>query len=358
MAQVLNLNSLGSSSLFTTRPESSGFLSINASRTQHVGRNWSSLVLRLKCNGRFSCLFSDNRREWRLIHSGENYVKGHPFGVKQPLNSSVLSPGWVGTLRRAQGPEEAVGASVHRWSSTPSGKSEVWSQTTPQQVSIVPEQERFARLDLAWLGDKSLVRSGDNIDSLTGPLAPEGQHFTNFSGRSRPPLNIFNDAYFPIGLIFAIHFGTIQPKTIEEQARKALESALGGKKTEFEKWNKEIKRREEAGGGDNAGGGGWFGWGGRFGWSNGDHFWQEAQQASLAILGIIVMYLVIAKGELLLAVIFNPLLYALRGTRDGFSYVTSKILGNGPVDSSNTVNNEAYVQVSAKESVLRKWGSN
>ncbi|PPR99627.1 hypothetical protein GOBAR_AA21060 [Gossypium barbadense] len=242
MAQVLNLNSLGSSSLFTTRPESSGFLSINASRTQHVGRNWSSLVLRLKCNGRFSCLFSDNRREC------------HPFGVKRPLNSSVLSPGWVGTLRRAQGPEEAVGAS--------------------------------------------------------------------------------------------------------EQARKALESALGGKKTEIEKWSKEIKRREEAGGGDNAGGGGWFGWGGRFGWSNGDHFWQEAQQASLAILGIIVMYLVIAKGELLLAVIFNPLLYALRGTRDGFSYVTSKILGNGPVDSSNMVNNEAYVQVSAKESVLRKWGSN
>lgn len=76
---------------------------------------------------------------------------------------------------------------------------------------------------------------------------------------------------------------------LQEQARKALESALGGKKTEFEKWNKEIKRREEAGGGDNAGGGGWSGWGGRFGWSNGDHFWQEAQQASLAILGIIVM---------------------------------------------------------------------
>lgn len=61
----------------------------------------------------------------------------------------------------------------------------------------------------------------------------------------------------------------------------------------------------------------------------------------------------------MLAVIFNPLLYALRGTRDGFSYVTSKILGHGPVDSSNTVvNNEAYVHVSAKESVLRKWGSN
>ncbi|XP_015575558.2 uncharacterized protein LOC8284160 isoform X1 [Ricinus communis] len=70
----------------------------------------------------------------------------------------------------------------------------------------------------------------------------------------------------------------------EEQARKALESALGGKKSEFEKWNKEIQKREEAGGGGTSGGGGWFGWGGRFGWSNGDNFWPEAQQAALAIL--------------------------------------------------------------------------
>ncbi|KAJ4704032.1 Sulfate adenylyltransferase subunit 2 [Melia azedarach] len=110
----------------------------------------------------------------------------------------------------------------------------------------------------------------------------------------------------------------------EEQARKALESALGGKKNEFEKWNKEIKRREEVGGGGDAGGGGWFGWGGRFGWSNGDNFWQEAQQTSLAVLGIIVMYLIVAKGELMLAVIFNPVLYALRGTRNGFTFITSR----------------------------------
>lgn len=75
---------------------------------------------------------------------------------------------------------------------------------------------------------------------------------------------------------------------LQEEARKALENALGGKKDEFEKWNKEIKKREDMGGGE-AGGGGWFGWGGRFGWSNDDHFWQEAQQASLALLGIIVM---------------------------------------------------------------------
>jgi hypothetical protein len=30
---------------------------------------------------------------------------------------------------------------------------------------------------------------------------------------------------------------------LQEQAKKALESALGGKKDEFEKWNKEIKGR-------------------------------------------------------------------------------------------------------------------
>ncbi|WRX26171.1 hypothetical protein QQP08_018658 [Theobroma cacao] len=208
MAQVLNLNPLGSS--YSTRPESPGFRSLNAARSQNVARNWSSLLQNLKCNGRFSCLFSDNRRE--------------------------------------------------------------------------------------------------------------------------------------------------------EQARKALESALGGKKSEFEKWNKEIKRREEAGGGDDAGGGGWFGWGGRFGWSNDDHFWQEAQQTSLAVLGIIVMYLIIAKGELMLAVVFNPLLYALRGTRNGLTYVTSRILGkrnaDGPPDSCNMSNKETHGYVSAKENVLKKWGSN
>ncbi|OMO76942.1 hypothetical protein CCACVL1_15301 [Corchorus capsularis] len=147
----------------------------------------------------------------------------------------------------------------------------------------------------------------------------------------------------------------------EEQARKALESALGGKKDEFEKWNKEIKRREEAGGGDDAGGGGWFGWGGRFGWSNDDHFWQEAQQASLAILGIIVMYLIIAKGEVMLAVIFNPLLYALRGTRNGLTYLTTKLLGkryaDGPTEPYKMSTKEAYGLVSAKERVLKKWGS-
>ncbi|XP_002520561.2 uncharacterized protein LOC8284160 isoform X2 [Ricinus communis] len=147
----------------------------------------------------------------------------------------------------------------------------------------------------------------------------------------------------------------------EEQARKALESALGGKKSEFEKWNKEIQKREEAGGGGTSGGGGWFGWGGRFGWSNGDNFWPEAQQAALAILGIVAMYLVVAKGEMMLAVIINPSLHALRGTRNGLAFISSRILKNtspnSPADFGDTSKKDVYVQASAKERVLRKWGS-
>ncbi|XP_059309993.1 uncharacterized protein LOC132061146 [Lycium ferocissimum] len=109
----------------------------------------------------------------------------------------------------------------------------------------------------------------------------------------------------------------------QDEARKALEGALGGKKSEYEKWDKEIKRREEAGGGDNSGGGSWFNWRRWFDGSDDGRFWQEAQQASLAILGIIVMYLIVTKGDMILAVIFNPLLFKLREARNGFTFVTS-----------------------------------
>ncbi|XP_057960735.1 uncharacterized protein LOC131152848 [Malania oleifera] len=147
----------------------------------------------------------------------------------------------------------------------------------------------------------------------------------------------------------------------QEQARKALESALGGKKSDFEKWNKEIKRREELGGGGDAGGGGWFGWGRWFDGSDGDRFWQEAQQGGLTVLGIILMYLIVAKGEVMLAIIFNPLLFALRGTRNGFTFITSKVLKitsqTSHSDFDNTSRDEVYKHVSAKESVVRKWGS-
>ncbi|XP_073313168.1 uncharacterized protein [Primulina huaijiensis] len=145
----------------------------------------------------------------------------------------------------------------------------------------------------------------------------------------------------------------------QEQARKALENALGGKKMEFEKWDKEIKRREEAGGGGNSGGDGWFSWGRWFGGSDGDHFWQEAQQASLTILGILVVYLIVGKGDVMLAVVFNPLLFALRGTRTGLTFLTSKISNmiHPGGENIDTPQEEMTRYVSAKERVVGKWRS-
>ncbi|XP_027332575.1 uncharacterized protein LOC113847581 [Abrus precatorius] len=147
----------------------------------------------------------------------------------------------------------------------------------------------------------------------------------------------------------------------EERARKALEGALSGKKNEFEKWDKEIKRREKLGGGGDTGGGGWSGWGRWFGWSNDDNFWQEAKQASLTVLGIILIYLIVAKGDLILAVIFNPLLYALRVVRNGFGFITSKVLKNTSTnnqpDFDGLSKKKVYQHASAKQNVVRKWGS-
>ncbi|CAL5199578.1 unnamed protein product [Lathyrus oleraceus] len=150
----------------------------------------------------------------------------------------------------------------------------------------------------------------------------------------------------------------------EDQARKALEGALSGKKVEFDKWDKEIKRREEVGGGGggtSGGGGGWFGWGRWFGWSNDDNFWHEAKQASLTILGIVLIYLLVSKGDLILASIINPLLYGLRGVRNGFGLTASGVLTNSSnrdqPDFDGSLKKEGYKSASAKENVVRKWGS-
>ncbi|KAH0931796.1 hypothetical protein HID58_008913 [Brassica napus] len=145
----------------------------------------------------------------------------------------------------------------------------------------------------------------------------------------------------------------------EEQARKALESALGGKKNEFDKWDKEIKKREESGG-NGGGGGGWFG-GGR-GWFSGDHFWNEAQQITITLLAILLVYMIVAKGGVMAAFVLNPLLYALRGTREGLTSLSSKLTGgkvskvNGD-ESEEMWKKDGFSEVSAKESVVRKWGS-
>ncbi|KAL0922896.1 hypothetical protein M5K25_006926 [Dendrobium thyrsiflorum] len=145
----------------------------------------------------------------------------------------------------------------------------------------------------------------------------------------------------------------------QEQARKALESALDGKKTVFEKWNKEIQKREEMGGGGTAGRGGWFGGGGWFGWFGGEHFWGEAQQASLALIGIISLYLLIGKGNILFAVVSNSLLFLLRGFRNWFTFLSASTLGRTslPTSGNDQMAKDAYQPpLSAKERVVRKWG--
>lgn len=79
----------------------------------------------------------------------------------------------------------------------------------------------------------------------------------------------------------------------QEEARGALESALGQKKTGFEKWGMGVEKRQQrdrrggpgpaagGGGGRSGGGGAWLRW-----FSSGG-FWDAAKQTVLTILGII-----------------------------------------------------------------------
>ncbi|XP_058201034.1 uncharacterized protein LOC131315838 [Rhododendron vialii] len=145
----------------------------------------------------------------------------------------------------------------------------------------------------------------------------------------------------------------------QEQAKKAVESALDGKKTEFDKWDEEIKKRAEASGGGEGGGGGWFGWGG--GGFNGDHFWQEVQHTSFAILGVIFMYLLFTQGEVMLAIIVNPLLFVMRKLRNGLdngkSWILQKVASTKRAKLEHMPKEEGHARLSAKERVVRKWRS-
>ncbi|KAG2333621.1 hypothetical protein Bca52824_004801 [Brassica carinata] len=98
--------------------------------------------------------------------------------------------------------------------------------------------------------------------------------------------------------------------------------------------------------------------GGGGGWFSGDHFWNEAQQITITLLAILLVYMIVAKGEVMAAFVLNPLLYALRGTREGLTSLSSKLTG-GKVSKVNGDDSEEMWKkdVSAKESVVRKWGS-
>ncbi|XP_014758278.1 uncharacterized protein LOC100828643 isoform X2 [Brachypodium distachyon] len=90
----------------------------------------------------------------------------------------------------------------------------------------------------------------------------------------------------------------------QEEARGALESALGQKKTGFEKWGMGVEKRQQrdrrggpgpaagGGGGRSGGGGAWLRW-----FSSGG-FWDAAKQTVLTILGIIAAVKVLSDRKL------------------------------------------------------------
>ncbi|XP_039807756.1 uncharacterized protein LOC120671477 isoform X2 [Panicum virgatum] len=129
----------------------------------------------------------------------------------------------------------------------------------------------------------------------------------------------------------------------QDEARKALENALGQKKAEFDKWDVEIERRRQRGRprGPATGGGGWSGGGLWFRWLTSGGFWDAAKQIVLTILGIIAAFFLIANFNVLDALVERP----------------------GPKSSTLDNSNAAALPVkgragmSATERVVKKWGT-
>lgn len=69
--------------------------------------------------------------------------------------------------------------------------------------------------------------------------------------------------------------------------------------------------------------------------------------------------MVVAKGEVMAAFVLNPLLYALRGTREGLTSLSSKLMGREASKVSGDNSEEMWKKEgsTAKENVVRKWGS-
>ncbi|XP_023156360.1 uncharacterized protein [Zea mays] len=155
--------------------------------------------------------------------------------------------------------------------------------------------------------------------------------------------------------------------SLQDEARKALENALG-KKAEFDKWGVEIERRQRGYPRDPAAcGGGWSGGGSWFRRLTGGGFWDAAKQTVLTILGIIAAFFLIANFNILVASVINSLLLVLRQIRRILSFIAycvfqgALVERSGPKSSTLGLSNVAGVPVkekagmSAKERVVGKW---
>ncbi|KAL3694559.1 hypothetical protein R1sor_008210 [Riccia sorocarpa] len=141
-----------------------------------------------------------------------------------------------------------------------------------------------------------------------------------------------------------------------EEARKALDNALGNKKETFEKWNEEIKKREAGGGGPKGRGRGWGGGGGGGGGGSGngrggdsdqgstgnENKGEEALQFVYAFGGLTALYLILTQGQAMAAFLMNSVLWVSRGFK--------RPAPRRPVLSGAAGG-------SAADEVKRKWGS-
>ncbi|KAG2633601.1 uncharacterized protein LOC120660004 isoform X1 [Panicum virgatum] len=217
-------------------------------------------------------------------------------------------------------------------------------------MSLAPPPPSSPRLR-AFRRDGTLSSAG-RFPSITGCLSPRST--PRSCGRA--------------GRAYCLFSGGDNRKK-QDEARKALENALGQKKAEFDKWDVEIKRRRQRGqpGGPAAGGGGWSGGGRWFRWLTSGGFWDAAKQIVLTILGIIAAFFLIANFNVLVAAVINSLLLVLRTIRRTLSFIARCVFQDalverpGPKSSTLDNSNVGAVPVkgragmSATERVVKKW---
>ncbi|KAL5205854.1 hypothetical protein ABZP36_034063 [Zizania latifolia] len=186
------------------------------------------------------------------------------------------------------------------------------------------------------------------------------------SGCATHGRSLVSASYGGVGRAYRL-FSAGASRKKQDEARRAVESALGQKKTEFEKWDVEIERRRR-GRGPAAGGGGWSGGGGWFRWFSSGGFWDAAKQTLGTIIAIIAVFFLIANFNVLVAAIVNSVLAVLRQIRRALSFVAHCVFQGIPssargrasasLDSGNhgAVHVKDRIGMSAKERVVRKWG--